>query len=101
MVKESVCNKGDQGLIPGLGRSSGEGPGNPSVYLPGESHGHRSLVDYSLCDCKELDMTEQLTHSHRWRRHQESKQVLKMENLYLLSHMEIESNLNHLTEVYI
>ena len=29
MVKEPVCNAGDPGSIPGLGRSSGEGNGNP------------------------------------------------------------------------
>ena len=27
--RESACNAGDPGLIPGLGRSSGEGNGNP------------------------------------------------------------------------
>ena len=27
-------------------------------------HGQRSLVGYSLLGCKELDMTEQLTHTH-------------------------------------
>jgi len=27
--KESACDAGDLGLIPGLGRSSGEGNGNP------------------------------------------------------------------------
>ena len=27
--EESACNAGDPGLIPGLGRSSGEGNGNP------------------------------------------------------------------------
>ena len=27
--KESACNVGDPGLIPGLGRSLGEGNGNP------------------------------------------------------------------------
>ena len=27
--KESACKAGDQGSIPGLGRSSGEGNGNP------------------------------------------------------------------------
>ena len=30
--KESACNSGDQGWIPGLGRSSGEGYGNPLQY---------------------------------------------------------------------
>ena len=27
--KESACNAGVPGVVPGLGRSSGEGPGNP------------------------------------------------------------------------
>ena len=30
--KESACNVGDLGLIPGLGRSPGEGHGNPLQY---------------------------------------------------------------------
>ena len=30
--KESACNAGDLGLIPGLGRSSGEGNGYPLQY---------------------------------------------------------------------
>jgi len=38
------------GLIPGLGRSPGKGNGkwHPTpVFLPGKSHGQRSLVGYS------------------------------------------------------
>ena len=30
--KESTCNSGDPGLIPGSGRSAGEGIGNPFQY---------------------------------------------------------------------
>ena len=30
--KASACNMGDPGLIPGLGRSAGEGNGNPLQY---------------------------------------------------------------------
>ena len=30
--KESACNAGDLGLIPGLGRSHGEGKGYPFQY---------------------------------------------------------------------
>ena len=30
--KESTCNAGDLGLIPGLGRSPGEGKGCPLQY---------------------------------------------------------------------
>ena len=44
---------------PGLGRSPGEGNGNP-VFLPGESEGRRSVVGYSPWGCKELDTTERL-----------------------------------------
>ena len=32
MGKESVCNAGDQGSIPGWGRSPGEGNGKPLQY---------------------------------------------------------------------
>ena len=49
--KESVCNVGNLGLIPGLGRSPGGRHGN-------KPHGPRSLVGYSPWSCKELDTTE-------------------------------------------
>ena len=46
--KESACNAGDPGLIPGLGRSPGEGNGKSTpASLPGKSHGQRSLMGYS------------------------------------------------------
>ena len=46
--KESACNAGDPGSIPGLGRSPGGGNGNPLQYSCLENpHGQRSLVDYS------------------------------------------------------
>ena len=47
-------------LISGLGRSSGEG--NTPVFLPGESHGERSLEGYSPLGCKEMDTTEGTSH---------------------------------------
>ena len=56
--KASAYNAGDLDLIPGLGRSPGEGNGNP--LLPGKSHGWRSLLGDSPWGHKELDMTEQL-----------------------------------------
>ena len=48
-------------VILGLGRSPGGGNGNP---LPGESHGHRSLVGYSPRGHKESNMTEEAWHTH-------------------------------------
>ena len=46
--KESVCNAGDMGFIPGLGRSPGGGRGNPLQYSCLENPtDKRSLVGYS------------------------------------------------------
>ena len=55
--KESACNAGDLGSVPGLGRSLGEGKGYPLQYS-----GLEISVDciYSPWSCKELDTTEGL-----------------------------------------
>ena len=46
--KESTCNAGDMGSIPGLGTSLGGGHGNPLQYSCLEnSHGQKSLAGYS------------------------------------------------------
>ena len=59
--KESVCNSVDTrdlGSIPGSGRSPWRRKWQPTpVFLPGKSHGQRSLVDYSPWGCKEPDTT--------------------------------------------
>ena len=48
MAKNLPANAGGEGSILGLGRSPGEGDGNlTSVFIPGKSHGQRSLADYS------------------------------------------------------
>ena len=60
--KDTTCNVGDLGSMPGLGRSPGGGHGNPLQYSwSGEPHGQRSLAAYSPWGCKELDMTERLS----------------------------------------
>ena len=86
VVKNRPANARDVALIPGLGRSPGEGNGNPlsnfqlsiiqplsithypthypfpnPVSLPGKSHGQRSLVGYSPWGHKELHTAEQLS----------------------------------------
>ena len=62
VLKNLAANEGDAKdvcSIPGSGRSSGVGNGNLTpVFLPGESHGQRSLGGNSLWSCNELDMTE-------------------------------------------
>ena len=64
--KESTCNVGDLGLIPGLGRSPGEEYSKPLQYSCLENpHGQRSLAGYSPWGCKESDTTEQLSTQHK------------------------------------
>ena len=59
--KESACNVGDPGSIPGSGRSPGEGNNNPLQHACLEKyHGWRSLAGYNPWGCKESDTTQQL-----------------------------------------
>ena len=67
--KESTCNAGDTGSIRELGRSPGRRKWQSTpAFLPGKSHGQRSLVGYSSWGCKESDTTGQLTFyfKHHW-----------------------------------
>ena len=50
--KEPTCNVGDLGLVPGLGRSPGEGKGYPLQYS-----GLENSMDCSPWSHKESDMT--------------------------------------------
>ena len=67
MVKKSGYNERDLGSITELGRSPGEENWQLTpVFLPEEFQGQRSLVDYSPCGRKELDMTKQLSHKQMY-----------------------------------
>ena len=57
--KASACDAGDSGFIPGSGRSSVEGNGNPLQYSCLENPMDRRLW-YSPWDHRDLDMAEQL-----------------------------------------
>ena len=46
--KEYACNAGDPGLIPGSGRSPGEGNGNPLLYSCLENPMDRGLQSTRL-----------------------------------------------------
>ena len=65
MIKNPPANAGDVDSVPELGRSPGEGNGNPLQYSCLENlHGQRSLVGHSSRGQKESDRTEQLrTHT--------------------------------------
>ena len=62
--KESACNAGDPGLIPRLGKSPGEGNGNPLQYSCLENAMDREAWRATVHGLAELDVTEQLTHTH-------------------------------------
>ena len=55
--KESACRR--PGFNPWVGKIPWRRDWQPTpVFLPGEFHGQRSLVGYSLGGCKESDTTE-------------------------------------------
>jgi len=56
--RESACNAGDLGSVPGLGRSPGEGKGYP-LQCSGLGNPMDCIVHG---DHEELDTTEQLSH---------------------------------------
>ena len=60
--KESTCNVGNPGSIPGQGKIPGRRKRQPTpVSCLEKSYGWRSLVGYSPWGHKEVDMTEWLT----------------------------------------
>ena len=60
--KESTCNVGDLGSIPGLGRYPGGGHGNPLQFSCLENpQGQRNLAGYNPWGHKELNVTERLS----------------------------------------
>ena len=62
--KETTCNAGDTSFIPWVGKIPWRRAWQSTpVFLPGESHGQRSLAGYSPWGCKELDRNEQLTYT--------------------------------------
>ena len=55
--KESACNAGDTGSIPGLGRFPGEGNGNPFSILAWKIPWTEEPGRLQSVGSKELDMT--------------------------------------------
>ena len=61
--KESACNVGDLGSIPGLGRSPGEGHGNPLQYSCLENPIDRGAWQAIIHRVTDLDTTEANKHT--------------------------------------
>ena len=83
--KESTCNVGDLGSIPGLGRSPEERKSYPLVFWPREFHGL-----YSPWGHKESDTTEQLSlslSSYNWA----SLMAQMVKNLPVVQETQIQS----------
>ena len=56
--KESACNAGDMGSIPGLGRSPGEGNGYPLQYSCLENIMNRGAWQGTVHGAAKLEMTD-------------------------------------------
>ena len=66
VIKSPPASAGDTrdpGSIPGPGRPLEEEMAPTPGFLPGESHGQRSLAGYGPQSCKELDTTEATEHA--------------------------------------
>ena len=59
--KESSCNAGDPGTVPGSGRSPGEGNGNPLQYSCLENPVDRGTCRAIVHGFAESDMTEKVS----------------------------------------
>ena len=65
-VKASASNAGDPGLIPGLGRSLGEGNGNPLQYSCLKNPMYRGAWQATVNgDQKEAEMTKGLNNNNK------------------------------------
>ena len=56
--KASACSVGDPGSIPGLGRSPGEGNGNPLQYSCLENYMDGGAWRATVCGIQRVDTTE-------------------------------------------
>ena len=87
----SAGDVGDVGLIPASGRSPWRRAWQPTpAFLPGESHGQRSLNGYSPQGHKESDTTEVIQQAHQYKiksLKDKKKEVVRSLLLFLRPHL--------------
>ena len=71
--KESACNGGGLGSIPGLERSPGEGTGNPLQYFCFENPTDRGAWRAKVHRVAESDTTELTVHTHTPQTHKQTE----------------------------
>ena len=91
--KESACRCRRRGLDPWAGKIPWRRKWQPTlVFLPGKSHGQRSLVGYSPCCC-----VQSLSHATPWTvAHQDSLSLTVSQSLLKLMSIESAMPSNHL-----
>ena len=77
--KESACNEGDLGSIPGLGRSSGEGNGYPLQYS-----GLETSMDYIHSPCGSQRVRHHWMTFTRWHAYPTIMEVLGLKVIFKL-----------------
>ena len=81
--KESACNAGDLGSVPGLGRSPGEGYGNPLQYSCLKNLHGQSLEGCSSWGHKETRLSNS-AHTHTsFQKHESLQSICKILSLSL------------------
>ena len=85
VVKNPPANAGYWGFDPQVGKIPWRSKWQPTaVFLPGKSHGERSLLGYSPFACKELDMSERLNNNNLilWTEKGEARSTDRNRRLY-------------------
>ena len=87
LTPASAGDTGEVGSVPRLGRFPWRRKWQPTpLFLPGKSHGQRSLAGYSLWGRKESDLTERLN-THPPHNTHKKKKIYVRNNIVQIKHL--------------